>query len=489
MRILCIHLPNWPIQRLLAADRGLDPGRPTILHARDSRRGQLVTACNAVAWKQGVRPAMPLTEATSLGGQREERQIVPSNGAADLAALARLAEHCERFTPVVGWETIAAIPAVPDFLFLDITGTAVLFGGETSLAQEVLSDLARLGYDARVAIADTVGEAWARCNTGDGQDPPVSALRVPAETVELLAQLGITRIAELQSLPRPGLRARFGDRLLLRLDQFLGTAPETIVAHRPLPEFIARRVLEYPTESRELIEKIVLELVQRLSAALAEKRQGAMQLSCRLEAMPPLVLRVGLLRPSANPRHLWDLLRIQLEQPLRSPVDRLTLAAPLTAPLENRQQELFGDNRHEADKQLESLIDRLSSRLGAEAVLRPQLTADPVPERAVAYIPLLQAGKRKPQAPPAHRPLVLHSSPVALTAISVVPAGPPVSFHFGGQQNKVAFWWGPERIESGWWRGRSARRDYYRVETESGQRYWLFRRLTDGQWFLHGEFA
>jgi protein ImuB len=48
--------------------------------------------------------------------------------------------------------------------------------------------------------------------------------------------------------------------------------------------------------------------------------------------------------------------------------------------------------------------------------------------------------------------------------------------------------WGPERIETAWWRGRSVRRDYYRVETAEGSRYWLFRRLTDGQWFLHGEF-
>jgi protein ImuB len=150
---------------------------------------------------------------------------------------------------------------------------------------------------------------------------------------------------------------------------------------------------------------------------------------------------------------------------------------------------LFGAHCHEATHRFESLIDRLSSRLGPEAVLRPELTADPVPERAVAYVPLLQAGKRKPRTPPAHRPLVLHSPPVSLTAISVVPDGPPVSFQFGGRLNKVVSWWGPERIESGWWRGRSTRRDYYRVESDSGQRYWLYRRLADGKWFLHGEFA
>ena len=46
--------------------------------------------------------------------------------------------------------------------------------------------------------------------------------------------------------------------------------------------------------------------------------------------------------------------------------------------------------------------------------------------------------------------------------------------------------WGPERIQTGWWRGHYIRRDYYRVETTTGQRFWLFRRR--GHWFLHGVF-
>ena len=48
---------------------------------------------------------------------------------------------------------------------------------------------------------------------------------------------------------------------------------------------------------------------------------------------------------------------------------------------------------------------------------------------------------------------------------------------------------GPERIETGWWGGAAARRDYYRVETESGARYWIFRDLAASTWFLHGLFT
>jgi len=48
--------------------------------------------------------------------------------------------------------------------------------------------------------------------------------------------------------------------------------------------------------------------------------------------------------------------------------------------------------------------------------------------------------------------------------------------------------WGPERIETGWWRGLSVCRDYWRVETETSQHFWVYRDLRSGQWFLHGEF-
>jgi protein ImuB len=77
---------------------------------------------------------------------------------------------------------------------------------------------------------------------------------------------------------------------------------------------------------------------------------------------------------------------------------------------------------------------------------------------------------------------------VPVKLVSIVPDGPPISLWIDDQEERIAHRWGPERIETGWWRGRSARRDYYRVETQSGRRLWLFRRLTDGRWFLHGKF-
>jgi protein ImuB len=70
----------------------------------------------------------------------------------------------------------------------------------------------------------------------------------------------------------------------------------------------------------------------------------------------------------------------------------------------------------------------------------------------------------------------------------VVPDGPPIHFSWNGGEHVVARSWGPERIVTGWWRSRPIARDYYRVEAQSGQRFWLFRCLDQRDWFLHGVF-
>ena len=58
---------------------------------------------------------------------------------------------------------------------------------------------------------------------------------------------------------------------------------------------------------------------------------------------------------------------------------------------------------------------------------------------------------------------------------------------------------GPERIFGEWWKRDAelaAVRDYFQVEDEAGERFWLFRSGSEaealsgtGRWFLHGIFA
>lgn len=239
---------------------------------------------------------------------------------------------------------------------------------------------------------------------------------------------------------------------------------------------------------------------------------------CHEHASPdPLVFRVGLFHPTTRTDHLLELVRMQLER-LRvpGPVQWIALEASLTAPLAYRQRELFSGGTNHASHNLGQLLDRLSSRLGIRNVVRACLHADAQPEHAYRYLPLTggsqppaRASRRaarpsarspknsRPQSRDQHslanrrliRPLLLRSPPLPLTVVAMAPDGPPARLMFGNRSYRVSRCWGPERIDTGWWRGRSVRRDYYRVEIESGHWLWVFHQLTDNTWFLHGTFG
>ena len=531
---------------------------PILIYTRDSRRGECLVTCSRVAYACGVRPGMPLAEAEALVSRAISSRHTPcavnSNGtrsvpttylydpAADLAALARLAEQCERFSPLVGWQTVESVGTlrVPfrndstrsmpttdesglSALFLDVTGIGVLFGGEEPLLAAAREQFVSQSYRVKLAIAETVGAAWALTFGGSSlASLPIHALRVPYETVDLLGQLGVKTTGQLMELPRDSLASRFGERLPLRLAQLLGEAEEVIAPHHPSPSYEADWILDVPRDDWECLELIFQELLKRLTGAMQQRQEGAVRLVCRLDCAgtAPLRLEVGLYRPSAVTKHLWELVRMQFEQRrLPGPVGRLTVQVAQSAPLECRQSELFGGRILEGTRELSLLIDRLSGRLGMDAVVRPELARDPLPEKAFREVPLTGTTnpKRRRASPqsrvPSHqslghistpdsglgtgdfrtsvlfRPLELLDPPVILEVMSVVPDGPPIRFCFRGQMHRVARNFGPERIETGWWRGPSVRRDYYRVETTEGERFWLFRRLEDGAWGMHGLFA
>jgi len=96
------------------------------------------------------------------------------------------------------------------------------------------------------------------------------------------------------------------------------------------------------------------------------------------------------------------------------------------------------------------------------------------------------------------RPLWLLPQPARIEVAAAAPQEAPAQFRWAGRIYSVAFAWGPERIETGWWRAASqdqqprrtafVRRDYYRIETTAGARFWIFRQLVDRQWFLQGRF-
>jgi protein ImuB len=471
--------------------------------------------------------------------------------------LQSLMMYCGRFSPVVGFE-----PTDRANILLDITGLAHLFGGETALADAIVRGFKQLGLRIHLAIADTLGAAWAIAKADSerrraSRTPahaavstihlappgetflhlaplPIETLRLPAENVRLLHELGIVQISQVEALPRADLLPRFSPTLLMRLDQALGRLDEPVPASPVPPTFAADWSAEHPTSRRETIEAAISHLIRRISGMLAHCAQGVLRLECRLDCQAPATagvrMSLGLFRPTADADHLLQLLALQLERlHIPAPVDGIHVEATLTAPLEpHRQTTLFDQDRAPGvhGRHLTMLIERLSSRLGSNAVVGIRLRPEAQPELSWHEHPLLEHRRhRRPskttpsELPP--RPLRLLPRPVALDRNADAPAAsrtgsglthvstlknedreasvplfspppfhpqPPSSFHIAGRQHNVAQSWGPERIETGWWRGRQVGRDYFHVETTAGRHFWLFRRLRDDRWFLHGIF-
>jgi len=358
---------------------------------------------------------------------------------------------------------------------------------------------------------------------------------LPAETVELLHRLGLRRIGQLEQLPRKELGTRFRGELLRRMDQAFGRLAEPVPAAAPPECYRVEWSGEYALASQAQIGDMLDRLLARLCAMLRRSGRGVVGLECRLDCLggEKVPVGLGLFRPTASAVHLGELLQLRLESlRLPGPVVGMELEAVCTAPLQSVQPRLFdlsgadspganspdaNANRRQTDtRALAGLVERLSSRLGARAVLRVRWLRHCQPELAWEYEPLVGANnthRRRQTQPAAHsaplRPLRLLPQPVCLETTApdrprcagrtergslwpdaAQPAmeTPPRQFVYAGRRHQVVCTWGPERIETGWWRHGAIRRDYYRVETSRGQRYWIFRRLDDGRWFLHGLF-
>lgn len=484
-----------------------------MLFAEIGGRGLRVTACSTEAARHGVRPGWPLAEARALlcrpGARRASSASAPAwkaaDPAADRRALQQLARDAQRFTPLVGLEAGDA----PTALLLDIAGCEHLWGDEQGLLAAWTAALAAQGYIVRTAIADTLGAAWAvahagangRCVTqadqADALSPlPISALRVADNTVAALAQMGVHTVAELQQLPRTSLPARFGPELVRRLDQALGRVPEWFTPERFAEPLAATWNSDDAVNDLHALALLFRRLLAELLERLAPQRAGITELDCRLQTETEsiqFVLRLS--EPTADRKHLEELFRLRCEGRSGSGgVCGLRLEVHSAGGLAEQQQTLFADDRRDAERALARLAERLSSRLGDAAVVRPRLLPEALPEQSYRWEAWGSTSAAPAEAwrPPAllarQRPWRLWSAPQPLQALSLVPDGPPLRLCWQGQSRDVTQCWGPERIETDWWRARDLQRDYYRVETNCGEHWWVFRQRDSGAWFLQGTF-
>ncbi len=512
-RILIIWLENWVADIHCPADL-----RAEAFGVTQSRQGgDYLADVNLAARQCGLRPDMRLTDA---------RALVPNlkTTCFDSVLSQRLLKLCvqwaTRFTPWVG--------QMEDHdLVLDITGCAHLFGGERRLTARIMAALAKRHINARIAVAGTIGAAWALAHYGSepitllplGQERealrrlPPAALRLDATTLALCHKLGLSRIEILAKLPRNEIRRRIHPDALSRLDEAVGYKGEVVSPARPLPVYQCQQSLAQPITELETIQQYLSPLIAALCADLVAAGRGAKRVDLRLTATDGRQLgqSIYLSKPVALASHITRLFEDRLERLSHSLVvtygiDDIYLCASQTVPLTARQSGfvdlLLSQNPTEIGQAFFALCDRLGERLGQTQLLRSVPHANHIPERAISFVPSLavQTVPACDPATPDERPIIMLPRAEPVEVIADIPEGPPRRFRWRRRLYTVVRAQGPERLSPAWWQSIGQHkvgttRDYFRVEDDNGHRFWVYRdalyteAVAPPVWYMHGFFA
>jgi protein ImuB len=463
---------------------------------------KIITKTNSHAEVLGVYQNMAAADA---------KAIVPSlllfddiNGQ-DTRLLKAMGEWCIRYTPV------AAIDPYGDDksgLLLDVSGCAHLWGGEQSYLEHILQQLRSRGYEVKGAMAGTIGCAWAIAHFGKastviapGKQADAllalspAALRLEPAVFQRLYKLGLTSIKSFTSMPRSSLRRRFGQGLLDRIDHALGLTEESIHPLQPVKPYEERLPCLEPIVTRTGIDIALHRLMEMLCKRLQQENKGlraAVFKGYRVDGKTEQV-NIGTNHASYHAKHLLKLFESKLS--MIEPglgIELFILEASKVEEVSPVQEMLWSDTKGLNDQSIIELLDRMAGKLGNHTIHRYLPDEHYWPERSIKRAMSLKDTPCIPWQADRPRPVRLLRKPETIEVTAPVPDYPPMNFRYKGQLHTIKKADGPERIEREWWIEEGQHRDYYYVEDEHGQRYWLFRsgHYDDNyQWFIHGFFA
>ncbi len=444
-------------------------------------------------------------------------------------------------------------------LLAEVAPSLRLFGGLARLQARLARGIAELGLQGCWAVAPTATGAWLQAQAAPITPLDATHLRLPARArspqeaallldalppavlasaqdhLGTLAGIGCTSLGALRRLPRGGLARRFGKALLAELDRAYGEqpevhrwfeAPERIDLTLELPArventeallFAARRLLLQLTGWLSARHAAVAGITLWLHHEPARKRDATGSVGVTASSTPVEIL---LAAPSRDADHLSLLLRERLAQVvLVAPVVEIALVADRIVSQGAPNTELFPTVASDAQG-IGRLVERLQSRLGAQAVQLLASRADHRPERSHAGIGVTTlTGAQGAPGAIAVAGMKIKKSMNGSTGMTTQPRRGLVGNGHGAPACNMRPGWllaqplplltrqdrpfyqsplvllaGPDRIESGWWDDALALRDYFIAENDRHVLLWIFCLRpdaggTDAGWFLHGFFA
>lgn len=420
-----------------------------------------------------------------------------------------VAENFLTFSPRVHYRA-------PGLVFMDITSTAKIFGGEKRLMDEALHVSREFFSDTVAAISDTPwgAQALAAEKPGAISQPsreledlsvaPLSRLhqlegliawRSSTEVediVDFFHMLGIHKLGEIRNFQVDSFRERWKDTGTLIWKRLHGLDKQVISPLLPTEALNDYVNLDFPVSLQPFLVHCLEKMLRRLMARLQGRGEFAQKMIVSLFCEYSDKVHMIQLQPASPGRNLELFLKLLenklSEVNLDNPIKQIEIQV-IPCPERIQQLSFFEPRVSDQDKldQLVSVFNQASLTTG---FLRPKDEILPEESWAVTpefedYEPLEDAVEIEGQSfqirpsysyslSQAPRPSRLLRKPRALVDRELE--------HFQFLSTQPI-----ERLEDSWWEN-SRGRDYYFALSPKGEFVWLFYDRIESQYYLHGFF-
>lgn len=399
---------------------------------------------------------------------------------------------------------------------LDVSRMERLIKDEHAFAQQMRAFFEKQQIAVRLAIAPTLGCAWALSRYGP--EPlliahqetfrdtiaalPIEALRLEKEIQYSLHELHLRSIRQLLAIPRKSLASRFGQTLPRTLELLLGEQEEPIAAEHFEPPLRLEQEFLEPLSQYESLQAAVQLLFRRVIEGFQNLKRAIAQFALIVHTLgqAPQEKLFVLSLPTVDEHHLWPMITRYLEScSMGLGVTQIIFhVTHWEAQSYSNRNALEEESANQRQRQLATLADSFSEKLGRYGALQVEHSETHVPERVMRYRAL--SPRPLPSSPvfarsarnDDQRPSLLFRPPKPVRAIAELPDAIPKWIRWKHSNHLITLGVGPERIMPEWWTEPSElfrTRDYFRVQLQGGMWAWIFREVKTNRWFLHGVWA
>jgi protein ImuB len=501
----CIHVPDFAVQAALLRDPRAIP--VALLDGPESLLK--VIACNASARSAGVFIGMTKPQAEICGVTLLKRVQEHED-----AAQAELLDGAYNFSPRIEVTS-------PGTIILDLTGSERLLGTGKTIAQLILGEVTKRGFESSVAIAGNPDTAHYAARgfkgitiIGPGDEAqgssklPVEVLGSAPDVLDVLHAWGIRDFKSLAALPSIDLTERLGQYGLHLQRLACGAVMRELMPAALPASFQESTELEEPIELLEPLAFVLNRLLEQLMERLVERSLATDQIEIELTlevhsdrdinapaCCSTLTLyqrTVKLPVPTQDGKVLLKLAQLDLAaHPPHAPIKKIKIVA-IPARIRFTQTGLFQPLAPEPAK-LEITLARIRAVVGEADSQNRKLVGFPAlldSHRPDHFQIAPPASKHSNSAEPSTRLALRRFRPVIPARVEVSAEQTPVWIGFSRRKARMTCASGPWRGGGQWW---DAAGEWLREEWDINLMldghtalYRIFRDLATRNWFVEG---